>query len=304
MAGQPVAFFVAAHVREDCQCSTFSSPASRRAFCPRLRPSATPSLSSPGHPHEPGNQRSGARPAGQRVPEHDRRLHPVARHDQGIRQRGRLHDRVGRLADHRVRRELCSRGSPRHSHGSGSTTVEAIEILLGAVLVFVAARQWRRRNQPRTGSRVTRRFSARLKELHPWEAATVGVLEQPWTLTAAAAVVLTSPFGVPHRRPRLLGLRPALDGDRRPDLLVLRPASRGGHGALGRAEGPSRPRRPCDLCGRVRCGRRLSHHRRRCGHGGQLRRHGTKALAALGCHPPPAWDQWFATTWGPPSRVA
>ena len=31
---------------------------------------------------------------------------------------------------------------------------------------------------------------ARLKELHPWEAATVGVLEQPWTLTAAAAVVL------------------------------------------------------------------------------------------------------------------
>ena len=30
----------------------------------------------------------------------------------------------------------------------------------------------------------------RLKQLNPWEAATVGVLEQPWTLTAAAAVVL------------------------------------------------------------------------------------------------------------------
>ncbi len=81
-------------------------------------------------------------------------------------------------------------GARGTQYGSGSTTVKAVEILLGAVLVFVAARQWRRRNQPRTPSRVTRKFSARLKELHPWEAATVGVLEQPWTLTAAAAVVL------------------------------------------------------------------------------------------------------------------
>jgi hypothetical protein len=30
----------------------------------------------------------------------------------------------------------------------------------------------------------------RLKQLHPWEAATVGVLEQPWTLTAAAVVLV------------------------------------------------------------------------------------------------------------------
>ncbi len=81
-------------------------------------------------------------------------------------------------------------GARGTQYGSGGTTVKAVEILLGAVLVFVAARQWRRRNQPRTPSRVTRKFSARLKELHPWEAATVGVLEQPWTLTAAAAVVL------------------------------------------------------------------------------------------------------------------
>ncbi len=81
-------------------------------------------------------------------------------------------------------------GARGTQYGSGGTTVKAVEILLGAVLVFVAARQWRRRNQPRTPSRVTRKFSAHLKELHPWEAATVGVLEQPWTLTAAAAVVL------------------------------------------------------------------------------------------------------------------
>ena len=75
-------------------------------------------------------------------------------------------------------------------HGSGSTAVEVIEILLGAALAVAAARQWRHRDRPRTSSRVTKKFTARLKQLNPWEAATVGILEQPWTLTAAAAVVL------------------------------------------------------------------------------------------------------------------
>ena len=81
-------------------------------------------------------------------------------------------------------------GARATQHGSGSTAVEVIEILLGIALAFAAARQWSRRNQPRTASGVTKKFSAHLKELHPWEAATVGVLEQPWTLTAAAAVIL------------------------------------------------------------------------------------------------------------------
>jgi hypothetical protein len=75
-------------------------------------------------------------------------------------------------------------------HGSGRTAVEVIEIMLGAALAFAAARQWRNRDRPRTSSRVAEKFNARLKQLNPWEAATVGVLEQPWTLTAAAAVVL------------------------------------------------------------------------------------------------------------------
>jgi hypothetical protein len=81
-------------------------------------------------------------------------------------------------------------GARSIQHGTGSTVVEVIEILLGAALAVAAARQWRRRDRPRTSSGVTKKFTARLKQLHPWEAATVGVLEQPWTLTAAAAVVL------------------------------------------------------------------------------------------------------------------
>jgi hypothetical protein len=74
--------------------------------------------------------------------------------------------------------------------GNGSTAVAALEILLGVALAVAAARQWRRRDRPRTSSGVTKKFSAHLKELKPWEAAVVGILEQPWTLTAAAAVVL------------------------------------------------------------------------------------------------------------------
>lgn len=81
-------------------------------------------------------------------------------------------------------------GADTIQHGSGDTAVKVIEILLGAALAVAAARQWRRRDQPRTGSRVTKKFTGRLKQLRPWEAATVGVLEQPWTITAAAAVLL------------------------------------------------------------------------------------------------------------------
>jgi hypothetical protein len=74
--------------------------------------------------------------------------------------------------------------------GNGSTAVAALEILLGVALVVAGAQHWIRRGRPRTSSGVTKKFSARLKELRPWEAAVVGILEQPWTLTAAAAVVL------------------------------------------------------------------------------------------------------------------
>ena len=74
--------------------------------------------------------------------------------------------------------------------GNGGTAVAALEILLGVALAVAGAQQWRRRDRPRTSSGVTKKFSAHLKELKPWEAAVVGILEQPWTLTAAAAVVL------------------------------------------------------------------------------------------------------------------
>lgn len=74
--------------------------------------------------------------------------------------------------------------------GSGHLAVDAVEILLGTALFVAAVRQWQHRNVPRTGSKVTKKLTGDLERLNPWQAAIIGVLEQPWTLTAALAVVL------------------------------------------------------------------------------------------------------------------
>ena len=44
----------------------------------------------------------------------------------------------------------------------------------------------------RSCGKPSRRLSADLASLRPWQAALLGVLEQPWTLTALAAVVVVS----------------------------------------------------------------------------------------------------------------
>jgi hypothetical protein len=81
-------------------------------------------------------------------------------------------------------------GTHSAQHGGGHTAIEIIEILLGIGLVFAAKRQWQNRKKPKTPSGVTRNLTARLQRLNPWQAAIVGVLKQPWVLTAAAAVVV------------------------------------------------------------------------------------------------------------------
>jgi hypothetical protein len=73
---------------------------------------------------------------------------------------------------------------------SGRIAVNVIEILLGVALVVVAARQWRKRNEPRENAGVSESLAVRLNRVNPAQATIVGVLEQPWTLTAAAAVVV------------------------------------------------------------------------------------------------------------------
>jgi hypothetical protein len=49
----------------------------------------------------------------------------------------------------------------------------------------------------RTSSGVTKKFMARLEQLNPWEAAAVGILKQPQTLTAAAVVLVRHHSALP-----------------------------------------------------------------------------------------------------------
>ena len=81
-------------------------------------------------------------------------------------------------------------GTHTLQQGGGRPALEIIEILLGIALIFAASRQWQHRNRPRTNSGVTRNLTARLQRLNPWQAAIVGILKQPWALTAAAAIVV------------------------------------------------------------------------------------------------------------------
>jgi len=74
--------------------------------------------------------------------------------------------------------------------GGGGRALAIFEVVLGAGLIATAAWQWRRRNSPHSPVGVSKDLAERLKGLDPWGAAVLGVLKQPWSLTAAAALVL------------------------------------------------------------------------------------------------------------------
>ncbi len=81
-------------------------------------------------------------------------------------------------------------GSTSRPHTAAHTASAFAEVFLGVLFAVVALRGWRRRNLPRTPSRHTKSLEARLKNLRPRQAVALGVAEEPWTLTAAAALVV------------------------------------------------------------------------------------------------------------------
>jgi threonine/homoserine/homoserine lactone efflux protein len=80
--------------------------------------------------------------------------------------------------------------STLHTDGHAATCI--VEVVLGAVFVGLAARAWWRRDHQENVSQASKKLPADLESLRPWQAAILGVLEQPWTLTALAAVVVVS----------------------------------------------------------------------------------------------------------------
>jgi hypothetical protein len=81
-------------------------------------------------------------------------------------------------------------GDRATQHGGGRIVVNIIEIIVGVALIVAGASKWRQRHQPRSPSGISKSLTNRLKLLRPWEAAVLGVLKEPWTLTVAAAVVI------------------------------------------------------------------------------------------------------------------
>jgi hypothetical protein len=81
-------------------------------------------------------------------------------------------------------------GTHTTQHGGGRIGVEVVEITLGVALTVAGVERWQRRNVPRPSSGASKALATRLSQLHLWEATTLGVLKEPWTITAAAAVLV------------------------------------------------------------------------------------------------------------------
>jgi hypothetical protein len=81
-------------------------------------------------------------------------------------------------------------GTQATRQSGGRVWVDVVEILLGVALVVAGVGGWRRRNTPRPPSGASKALAARLSHLRPREATVLGVLKEPWSITAAAAVVV------------------------------------------------------------------------------------------------------------------
>ncbi len=81
--------------------------------------------------------------------------------------------------------------------GSGRTGLEVLKVLLGVALIIAGARRWSRRDLPRASAVVSPALADRVRALTPRGAAMVGIVKQPWAITASAAIVVLSHHTAP-----------------------------------------------------------------------------------------------------------
>lgn len=77
-------------------------------------------------------------------------------------------------------------------HTDGHAAASVVEVVVGAAFVCLAARAWWRSDHQEKLWRSSKKLSTDLADVHPWQASILGVIEQPWALTALAAVVVVS----------------------------------------------------------------------------------------------------------------
>jgi hypothetical protein len=65
----------------------------------------------------------------------------------------------------------------------------AVKILIGAVLLFIAVRHWRRMGKPKKPKK-TPKWQTGIDNMSPWYAMALGPLTQPWGLVAAGVATI------------------------------------------------------------------------------------------------------------------
>ena len=89
--------------------------------------------------------------------------------------------------------------SPRIQEGPPRAVVLTLEVLLGCFLLILGGRRWRHRaaESERTGELGPRVLADRVNGMGPRTAAMLGVLKEPWAITAAAAAVVVHHHATP-----------------------------------------------------------------------------------------------------------
>jgi threonine/homoserine/homoserine lactone efflux protein len=85
---------------------------------------------------------------------------------------------------------LVTGNQPPKSNTAPSLAGLAVKALIGAILVVIAARQWRRMGKPKKPKK-TPKWQTGIDNMSPWFAIALGPLTQPWGLVAAGVAVIT-----------------------------------------------------------------------------------------------------------------
>ena len=84
---------------------------------------------------------------------------------------------------------LVTGNNPPKTGSAPSVAALAVKILIGAVLLAIALRRWRRLGQPKPPKK-TPKWQTGIDSMSPWFAMALGPLTQPWGLVAAGVAVI------------------------------------------------------------------------------------------------------------------
>ena len=84
---------------------------------------------------------------------------------------------------------LVTGNNPPKSNTAPSLAALAVKILIGAVLVVIGWRRWRKLGQPKPPKK-TPKWQTGIDNMSPWFAMALGPLTQPWGLVAAGVAVI------------------------------------------------------------------------------------------------------------------